>query len=307
MPSSLPRALGGPRWYDALLAYLPTDLNAHHRRVILSHARWIARELPAGRAPPERRIRDAIAACLERRRGHRSVRQTHRRLHRVANLVWYSALRVLDAPLVPAPAPLVSAAAVAPRAATDRVFTPEEVARLVRAADDHSPQCGCLFRLLFTTGLRIAAARGLAWRDVKPTPDDPVARVAVVREKGDVRRHVPLTEDVRAVLARLADAHWSADGDVLARPPRTRAVTVRQLRAWWYRVCAAAGLSGPHCHPHTARHTVAHRLYHHGNPVAVIAKFLGHRCVATTDRYYLRLSFDELLARLRWPPDLLGC
>ena len=76
---------------------------------------------------------------------------------------------------------------------------------------------------------------------------------------------------------------------------------LERLRNVFYRACRTAGLSGPHCHPHNARHTVAHRLFLAGNPVALIAKYLGHRSLATTNRYYLRLKFLEFMGRIRLP------
>lgn len=97
---------------------------------------------------------------------------------------------------------------------------------------------------------------------------------------------------------------------------------VRTLRNDFYRACERAGIRGPHCHPHRAhrgrlseqfdtslqtaactRHSLVHMLWLHGNPVAVIAKFLGHRSIATTNQYYLRLSFTEVLSRIRLPWD----
>lgn len=42
-------------------------------------------------------------------------------------------------------------------------------------------------------------------------------------------------------------------------------------------------------------------LWAHHNPVVLIAKFLGHRSVHTTNRHYLRLSFAEVLARVKLP------
>lgn len=49
---------------------------------------------------------------------------------------------------------------------------------------------------------------------------------------------------------------------------------------------------------------MAHRLYEAGNSIDLVAKFLGHRSVETTNRYYLRLSFDELLRRIKMPAPL---
>ena len=76
-------------------------------------------------------------------------------------------------------------------------------------------------------------------------------------------------------------------------------MTVRQLRNIFYRICKYANVTGNHCHPHAARHTVAHQLFHAGNSVALISKFLGHRSMHTTGAYYLRLSFLEVMERIR--------
>jgi integrase len=81
-------------------------------------------------------------------------------------------------------------------------------------------------------------------------------------------------------------------------------IGTRQLREWWYRVCDQAGVSGPHCHPHAARHFVAHRLFANGNSLAIIAKFLGHSSIETTNRHYMRLSFAEMMDHIKLPTDL---
>jgi hypothetical protein len=49
---------------------------------------------------------------------------------------------------------------------------------------------------------------------------------------------------------------------------------------------------------------VPYRLFIAGNSVALVSKYLGHLNMETTNRYYLRLSFDELITQLIIPWDI---
>ena len=46
---------------------------------------------------------------------------------------------------------------------------------------------------------------------------------------------------------------------------------------------------------------VVHRLFAAGNSIALISKFMGHRTVQTTNTYYLRLTFNEILNQIHLP------
>jgi integrase len=46
---------------------------------------------------------------------------------------------------------------------------------------------------------------------------------------------------------------------------------------------------------------VAHQLFDAGNSVALIAKFLGHSSLHTTNTYYLRMTYAEILSRMTLP------
>lgn len=232
--------------------------------------------------------------------------QQGRRLVRAANAAWFHAHGLLPGPLGHQdvrPAGRPRPVAVVPDA--PRGLTRDEVARLCAAADGLSPRHACLCRLLCTTGVRIGAVPTLRWGGI--WVDGEVGSRAPVLEKGARPRLLPLEAGVRARLRAL----WSGPGEpppdtpVFARPRTRWPITAAQLRHWWHQACDRAGLVGPHCHPHAARHYVAHELFNAGNPVAVIAKFLGHRSVETTNRHYLRLSFEELLGRLHLPANWL--
>ena len=267
--------------------------SAHTRSAILASAACVERHL-------QELDGDVAAAlrCALREKEQlcpRSFAQTARRLCRATNLVWHDLLGVLPSPLpVPRSPPRPCSDYVCP----PRTFSGDEVEALARVAPSVSPFALVLVRVLFTTGMRIAAAASLTWAAVLSPTRDAVARVATVREKGRVLRAVLLTK-----LAR--EALWEAY-EITRRPGDDRVLprSVRQLRNIFYAVCRAAGVTGPHTHPHAARHFVAHTLYAAKNPVCAIAKYLGHRSLTTTNTYYLQLSFDEVTARMNIPWEL---
>ena len=132
-----------------------------------------------------------------------------------------------------------------------------------------------------------------------------------MEEKGNQWRWLVLPETVRVAFTNLLTARKNA-GDSRTKTSfcgRVFPLSVRQLRNIFYKTCQRAGLTstdafrgttpsaGAHRHPHTARHTVVHELFAAGNSVALISKFMGHRTVQTTNYYYLRLSFDEIMAQ----------
>jgi integrase len=182
-------------------------------------------------------------------------------------------------------------------------FTDNEVQRLSTASQTIGPgsRAFLLVELLMTTGARLSAIAGLTWGDVRD-PRSGMRHNALIIEKGQIVHMVMLTDTVRAALVREEARSTLANAGVPPNPAtRVLKVGPRQLRNIFYRVCERAYITGPHCHPHACRHTVAHRLFTAGNPIALVAKYLGHTNIETTNRYYLRLSFDELISRLVIP------
>lgn len=270
-------------WRERLVEHLQHH-SPHTKSAILASAACIARQLSA-ESPNihdavQRAVRDKARCCP------RSLPQVTRRIYAAANLVWHDLLGHLSHPLKPPPAARTPPTVELP----PRTFTEAEVEALTKAAANISPLALALIRLLFTTGIRISAAAALTWSAVLDPDGSGVARMAVVREKGGVSRVVLLCRLTREALWTIRSSHTR----VLPR-------SVRQLRNIFYKVCRAANIHGPHCHPHAARHYVAHALFAAGNPVCLIAKYLGHRSLATTNAYYLRLSFAEVTARMHIP------
>jgi integrase len=219
----------------------------------------------------------------------RSLAQVVRRLYMVANVVWYEFLKEWLHPLRPPRLPW--SLRRSPDDVPTRVFTDAEVQRIVDVAPAVSPYAEALVRLLFSTGLRIGAVARLRWENILVDGSPP--HIATVIEKGRRVRAFLLRQDVQTALKRMSPRKPD--------PHRVFPVSSRQLRNIFYNACKVAGLRGAHCHPHNARHTLVHNLFAAGNSVALIAKFLGHGTIQTTERYYLRLSFEETMRRMHLP------
>jgi integrase/recombinase XerD len=136
--------------------------------------------------------------------------------------------------------------------------------------------------------------------------------------KGRKQRATPLRRETLKVLEVWLRERAGADGDPLF--PTVRGTTlsrdalehlVRKHILSASRSCAS--LIGKRVSPHVLRHSTAMELLHHGVDQSVIALWLGHESVETTQVYMhadLRLK-EKALARMtaptshpgRYPPD----
>lgn len=298
-------------WWDQVQRTAEETTASSSWRPLLQHVRCIAEHLPSSepRVVVDARALHVAIAAVEKARP--LVRpEYHRRLYQAANLAWYHAHAAIPAPLV---APRLPPGPLRSVVAPPRVLTRPEAQRLCHAAESVSVRCGLFVRLLLSSGVRIGAVPGLMWSQIIAPSDnddeDPKTHTCVVvREKGNQPRVLWLDESLRTRLAALYRDTPPAERGVylFGRPPTRRLpMSSRQLRNWWYAACDRAKLTGEGLHPHVARHFVAHELFRSGNALSVIAKFLGHASVDTTHRYYLRLSFQEIMDRVKLPPPLL--
>ena len=158
------------------------------------------------------------------------------------------------------------------------------------AAPDRTTWTGrrdhALFALAVQTGLRASELTGLHCADLH------LARGAHVNclGKGRKQRTTPLTKAVAAALRTwLSERDGARDAPVF--PTRTGRALSRDALAQRLatHVSAATGtcpsLREKNVTPHTLRHTAAMRLLHAGVDTAVIALWLGHERLATTDIY----------------------
>jgi site-specific recombinase XerD len=132
--------------------------------------------------------------------------------------------------------------------------------------------------LLYGTGMRVSELCGLR-------PDDVDLRTGavVVWGKGSRQRRVPLGEPavdaVRHWLAHRPDAPGAAAVPTLLVNGRGRPLTPRDVRRILDRLAVRP------THPHALRHTYATHLLDGGADLRAVQELLGHRDVATTQRY----------------------
>ena len=143
-----------------------------------------------------------------------------------------------------------------------------------------------LLALAIQTGLRAAELTGLRCTDLH------LARGAHVHCLGKGRKHriTPLTKPMAAALRTwLAECFSAPDAPVFptrtGRPLSRDALAQRVATHMATAARACPSLRNKTVTPHTLRHTAAMRLLHAGVDNTVIALWLGHENVRTTDIY----------------------
>lgn len=188
------------------------------------------------------------------------------------------------------------------------VLSRAEIDRLLAACSSRAPsgvRNRALIVVLWRGGLRVAEACALYPRDI-----DPVAgTVNVRRGKGHRQRIVGLDAEAMAVVQRWLElrGRLGLHGRhplfcVIRRGTRGRALHPARVRELLAHRAAKAGLDR-RVHPHALRHTHASELSLEGVPVDVIRRQLGHRSLATTQRYLDHLSPAEVIRAMqarRW-------
>lgn len=249
-----------------------------------------------------------VAAFLDHLQNDRgnSIRTRNTRLAAIHSLFGYAAL------VHPEHAESISRVLAIPPKRFDRALicylTEPEVEALLSACDqttrtgrrDHA-----MLALAVQTGLRISELIGLTRADVHLG----VGAHVVCRGKGRKQRATPLTTDTRAVLR-----DWLAEQPDDPSAPLFPSRHGRPLSpdAIEHRLTHYAALATESCPSlrektitaHVLRHTTAMRLLHAGVDTSVIALWLGHASVETTQIYlHADMTLKErALARTR-PPN----
>lgn len=248
----------------------------------------------------------AFLQHLEVDRGN-SVRTRNLRLTAIRSLFHYATLRHPEHA-----AQLARVLAIPPKRYEKRTITfltADEAKALIDAPDrsrwegrrDHA-----MLALTIQTGLRVSELIGLSCGDIT------IGTGAHLRceGKGRKQRAVPLTPPIRAVLAA-----WLDERGGLAEQPLFPTRTGRRLsrdaieRRIAHHAATAANscpsLASKQIHPHVLRHTCAMALLQAGVDTTVIALWLGHADVRSTQAYlHADLTIKErALARVT-PTDI---
>lgn len=273
-------------------------------RLLLSYAATMT-----GRAPSRLDFADLDAALiaafldhLEHERGN-TVRTRNARLAAVHSLFRYAALEL------PEHADGIARVLAIPPKRFDRAlvtYLSEPEVEALLAACDRATWTGrrdhALLLLAVQTGLRVSELVGLTRRDLHLGTGPHVA----CHGKGRKDRITPLTTDTVAELR-----NWLAEQDPDPAGPLfpTRRGTKLSRDAIEHRIAHYSKHAAPACPPlqgktvtaHVLRHTTAMRLLHAGVDTSVIALWLGHVSVDTTQIYLhadLQLK-EQALARTR--------
>ena len=179
------------------------------------------------------------------------------------------------------------------------VYTQEEVVALIRASQDEQLQG--LTQLIFESGLRLADALGLKWRDL--AGNELNVRRQLIEEKGRLELTAEKTDASRRSIY-IADATVNALGERFGANTHifrnTRGGWVRKQAVYrmWTRVHGQAGVEKNDRSPHCARHTHATQLLAAGVPLAEVSRRLGHESVQTTMQFYAHwLPGDDRTSR----------
>jgi integrase/recombinase XerD len=241
---------------------------------------------------------------------HNSIRTRNNRLAAIHSLFGYLALRHPEHA-----ATIQRVLATSPKR-TERhlltYLTDAEVDALLTACDQTSwtgRRDHAMFALTIQTGLRISELAALTRGDITLGAGANVHTVG----KGRKERRTPLVPATKAVLEA-----WLAERPATPTDPLFPTITGGQLSrdAIEHRLAHYARLAADRCPSlhgktvtaHILRHTTAMRLLHAGVDTSVIALWLGHVSVETTQIYLhadLELK-EQALARTRPPNSRTG-
>ena len=245
----------------------------------------------------------AFLTHLEVERGN-SVRTRNVRLTAIRSLYSYAALRHPEHALL-----IQRVLAIPPKRFDKRIVTFLTAAELdaLLAAPDQTRWEGrrdkVLLLLTAQTGLRVSELINLNCADITLGTGANV----LCEGKGRKQRAVPLTGPVQALLRAWLTERSGRPHDPLF-PTRTGRRLSRDaiaLRVATHTSTAAThcpSLSGKRVHPHVLRHTCAMTLLQAGVDTSVIALWLGHAGVRSTDAYiHADLSIKERALALTTP------
>jgi integrase/recombinase XerD len=246
-----------------------------------------------GKTPSALEINDLDAdyitrflAHLESVRGN-SIRTRNARLAAIHSLFGYAALRH------PEHAAVIQRVLAIPTARTQRnIVTYLDIAEAEAflAACDQDTRTGrrdhAMFTLAMQTGLRVSEVIGLNIADIHTGVGAHVHCLG----KGRKERRTPLLPATVTIVRAWADEHGGTTDAPLFTTITGRRLSRDAIERRVRHTAATAAIScpsllGKQVTAHTLRHTAAMRLLHAGVDTTVIALWLGHEQIATTNIY----------------------
>jgi integrase/recombinase XerD len=168
-----------------------------------------------------------------------------------------------------------------------QVLTRKEIQQLYDTTQEMKPSQGIqaklILHLCYGCGLRKSEVLGLHTYDIKSR--DKLLHVR--KGKGGQERYVPLTE---TILSDLQEYLTETRAKLTFKRPVEALLVNSQgegLKTIYYglKLLKTASKSEKELHPHLLRHSIATHLMESGMKIEEIAKFLGHRSLASTQLY----------------------
>jgi site-specific recombinase XerD len=237
---------------------------------------------------------------------HNSTRTRNLRLTAIRSLFSYAALRHPEHALL-----IQRVLAIPPKRFDKRIvtfLTPAEVDALLTAPDQsrwEGRRDRVLLLLAVQTGLRVSELTGLNCGDITLGAGPSVR----CEGKGRKQRAVPLSGPTATLLRSWLRERDGGPEDPLfsTRAGRRLSRDAVALRVSTHAAAAAQrcpSLVGKKVHPHVLRHSCAMSLLHAGVDTSVIALWLGHAGVRSTDAYvHADISIKEKALALTIPAE----
>jgi hypothetical protein len=175
--------------------------------------------------------------------------------------------------------------------------------KMFLACKDQMPQ-KLMFMFMITTGVRIGGLTNIRiGRVAKLEANQWVANdTGRTICKGNKPYRFKFPPDVKDLIAMWLNNQRPADPTPFLFPGRDGGkISTASVRNHFNVICRKAGLEGAQFHPHALRHSFAHILLESGNTSAIVASLMNHASSATTEKFYLRESAEELTARANIP------
>lgn len=144
-----------------------------------------------------------------------------------------------------------------------------------------------MLELFYSSGLRLAELRALAWGDV-----DLAEGLARVTGKGSKTRIVPVGRYAIAALQELAAQEGHAPTEPLFRGRGGAPLSRRSIELRLKRAALKQGIA-KNVYPHLLRHSCASHLLESSGELRAVQELLGHADIGTTE-IYTHLDFQHL-------------
>jgi len=161
------------------------------------------------------------------------------------------------------------------------VISKEQEAEILRIANTLSWSFAGLLAILFETGMRLSEALDLQWKDI----DLEKRMIHIWENKTDNPRSIPMTDRLYAVLMIARQYDSALEGGSVPVGNIVQELTINRVQYLWTQVRKLMRIVDPEFTIHAIRHTVASRLVQNGVDLYVVAKWLGHTSIKTTERY----------------------